>query len=592
MTSRGPDISASNAVGRLSRRGVVIFAVLIIVVLSALIGWTVLTRADAQMSTLSASMKRTQARAAAWSGIQAIMGQLMVQREALIGGASPELDGEVDVFAEAGWRGVARVIGRIEPEAARLNVNSASVEMLVASRAFDAARASAIAAEAASAPFGSPEDVPELADPRLSRLAARDDPATAGANARASESADGRSGTSWTGGDIGWTAVSADPNVQAGVRGAAGEASFALLSGDRRINLNQAWSEDLGAVFAGRLGPAIGQALKSIMASGRTFVRIRDVLTMVRSAGVGPAEWGALLDAITTTEDEYLIGRIDLTTATAGALACVPGIDADLAETLVRTRERLDAATLRSLAWPVTEGVLTPEQFERAVDSLTTRSLQWRVRIEAGIERAGSGALDATSGIVSPTARGSGERERSRPAFTARSASGGSVESIATTGATLEGRVVFEAVIDVASARPRLALFRDVTLEGPVRAWNATRAADREPSGEIGADRGELGSDSGAADDTRIEREAASGLQGTLTTSPEVGAERGTPLDGASSGIGTIPPNGSAEELGGGPPAANAQAGKDGTAGRVDGRVGRWRSNQNVTNGSIGRRGR
>lgn len=508
--------ATTNAGHGSTRRGAVIFAVLIVVVLSALIGWTMLSRADAQVASLSASMKHGQARAAAWSGIQAVMARLAGQREAILGGAWPEVDDEIEVFTEGGARGVARFIGKIQPEAGRVNVNTASAEMLVASRAVNRSRAEAIVAAAREAPFGSVEDVPGLIDVDV-----------AGAQL--------------------WTAVSADLNVQAGVRSGTADAVDRGWGGSRRVNINQAWTNELGVALTERLGAASAQALKKMMTPGRVFAGMSSVLAAWREAGLGTADWGPMLDAVTTTEDEYVVGRVDLTTAPANVLACVPGISADAAELLVRTRARLDAARLQNLAWPAVEGVLTPEVFEGAVDFLTTRSLQWRVRIEAGVERSAVSSVPSSA----PVSDWRGGPE-----------------------AMLEGRVVYECVIDVSSARPRLALLRDVTLEGPMRAWIASRDRDRavgDPGREPGRD---LARESSDVDDT------SEGKNGAGSGDPSSKGSAGMAALADQSPQTVVSENTSRALV----PTA---AGEDGPMdGPVDRRVGRWRGRPNASGGA------
>jgi hypothetical protein len=94
---------------------------------------------------------------------------------------------------------------------------------------------------------------------------------------------------------------------------------------------------------------------------------------------------------------------------------------------------------------------MTPSQFQSCVDSTTTRSMQWRVRIEAGISRSGMEAE------VSPRGRRGTARD---------GAIGGSfrgADADRRDDAQLDDRVVLEAVIDVSSQRPRVAYLRDVT---------------------------------------------------------------------------------------------------------------------------------
>jgi hypothetical protein len=114
-------------------------------------------------------------------------------------------------------------------------------------------------------------------------------------------------------------------------------------------------------------------------------------------------------------------------------------------------RGRLEAEALRSVAWPAAEGVLTPEQFREAVDYLTTRSMQWRVRVEAGFETAEEG-----------------------PAV-----------FLAEDAPKLRDRIVLEAVIDVSSERARVAYLREITMLDAARRRFA-QAGGGEATVEIG----------------------------------------------------------------------------------------------------------
>jgi hypothetical protein len=88
----------------------------------------------------------------------------------------------------------------------------------------------------------------------------------------------------------------------------------------------------------------------------------------------------------------------------------------------------------------VTEGVLTPQQFSQAIDWITTRPMQFRVRIEAGMAtRDERGEIELEGAL-------------SRP-------------------------MTLEAVIDLAGPRARVAYLRDVTHLGLVQ--ERTREQER-----------------------------------------------------------------------------------------------------------------
>ena len=140
-----------------------------------------------------------------------------------------------------------------------------------------------------------------------------------------------------------------------------------------------------------------------------------------------------------------------------------------------------------------------PSVFEGIVDLVTTRCMQWRVRVEAGLARA-DGAGPGIGGPVSGAA------------------AGGGLESL-----DLRPRVVLEAVIDVASQRPRVAYLRDVTLlEASVLVLGDPGLVESlglgaEAGGELGADEAvgpseDSGDPSGSADAVpdwrRVERPA------------------------------------------------------------------------------------
>jgi hypothetical protein len=137
---------------------------------------------------------------------------------------------------------------------------------------------------------------------------------------------------------------------------------------------------------------------------------------------------------------------VDVLTAPQEVLECIPGFDAAAAEQVVLRRGKLAPEQRMSLVWLVGETILSPDQFERAVDHLAARSMQWRVVIEAGFVEEDS------------------EDTEEEPELT--------------------GRVVVEAVLDVSSERARVAYLREVTMADAARSLGPLRAPRREAKQE------------------------------------------------------------------------------------------------------------
>lgn len=398
-------------------------AVLLVIVLASLVGTTVLIVADADRAGAEVSLHRTQSRALAWSGVQAVMAELASQRDSLLDGKRPRVTDEWTVVGGDGdvQHGLFRLIplsadGPLVSESAKLDLNTATAEMLarvpgvgpdlagriVAAR--DAAPLSSVEALLAVGGigpeqlYGPPTDAPSLADKTATR-----EPALA---------------------DL-VTVFSFDPNVQLGL-GPSGDGH----RGELRLNINTPWSDGLEKALVRRFDQDFANGVKEIMKTQK-FERDGDVVAVLIGLKVEPKDWVQTFDVFTTSPDPYLLGRVDLNTAAEEVLACIPGIDEAAAGRIVGMRGRLEAEALKSVSWPAAEGVLTPEQFRQAADYLTTRSMQWRVRVEAGFEEADS-------------------------AFS-------SAKAPAETAPKLRDRIELEAVIDVSSERPRVAYLREVT---------------------------------------------------------------------------------------------------------------------------------
>lgn len=389
-----------------------LLVVFVAVAVMALAGSMVASSTDAHLSGLAGSLRDAQVRALAWSGVQAVVWELARQRDDILAGRTPRLTPAWELFVEPdGTRGIVRLVPLdadvyLESESARLDVNTATAEMLGRVPGFDAAHAQAIVSGRQSRTYVSVEQA-------LRGIAGQNAPHE-GAWRRL------------------LTAHAFEPNVQFGIGPGGAE-----RRGLRRVQVGGGWTDALASVLGERIGAEAAPRLRGLFTGSgpRSASALADA---VRRTGLDVRLWPILLDMFTFTADPYIPGRVDLNRAEATVLACLPGITPDAADRIVHARQYLDEEMLASPAWLVIEGLVTPEQFVQAFPYLTTRSFQWRARVEAGVA-AGDQALRLPPHEV-----------------------------------PLKRRVCYELVVDVSSRRPRIAYLRDITLAHAAETYAAT----------------------------------------------------------------------------------------------------------------------
>lgn len=473
-------------------RGMILLTCMIVITLGALVGTTILYFSGAQRQAAEVAFRSVQARAMAWSGVQAAMAELAAGREGLLRGQrvavsmtwTAEMDEATHSTSHVRWGYRVMRVRRasMEAEMGKLDVNTASAEMLARLSGVSKELAAAIVTARTSRRLAS---VPELlAVPGMSAELLFGAPATTGAEPAEAEPGAGAGGeAARSEGDDGAAATSRpadkatdardegvivrrrplaeyltvfsfDPEVQIGFGSKASE-----VAGNQRINLNAVWSDALGDAIEKRFDKGVADGVKGLMERGEKFARASDIVKKLRAFNIEPKDWVEVLDAFTTTADEYRLGMIDLSTASEEVLACVPGITKDSAHEIAFRRERLDEDRRLTVVWPVLEGLLTPDAFEKAVDHLTTRCMQWKVVVEGGALPRLTGSLqDAAAG-------GAGEQpgllEDDGDSIGGERTGAGASPSLP--AASVLDRVVLEAVIDVSARRPRVAMLRDVT---------------------------------------------------------------------------------------------------------------------------------
>ncbi len=423
--------------------GLVILASLVVVTMAALVGSAILLRADAGTVIARGELRRAQARAAAWSGVQAVMARLSEQRDDLLGGGAPVLpeqwtfpiesaDGELVFRVLQGAGGLPAT-----SENARLDINTAAPEMLAMLPGLNETLAERIISSRPEGGYVSVESLlgVEGIDRRTLMGETQDDE---GAHEPTPPRPGGLAVSAPPLIDL-LTVWSFDPNVQ-------GSASGESI-GVRRVRLPGGWWTDGMAMAIGeRFGAPSLFGVGGIGLGEDPPASIGELVTALRGSSIPVESWGKWLDTFTPYDATHRRGLIDLNRAGADVLAAVPGLDVELAGAIVDARDRTPFESRSSTAWIVEVGAVSPEAFVEAADWLTTRSTQWRVIVEGGYE--------------APTAEGA--ERGSAPA--------------------LLDRVVFEAVIDVSTRRTRLATLREVTGLNETLAFSrALLAGDDEP---------------------------------------------------------------------------------------------------------------
>ena len=122
-------------------------------------------------------------------------------------------------------------------------------------------------------------------------------------------------------------------------------------------------------------------ALESLSRDGRSPTDMQSVLECYIRTGMTPEEFSKVHDALTVSDDEFLEGLVNVNTASADVLACLPGIGEDYADQLVSYRLGKTSDDLETVAW-VAE-VLEEENAKEAGPYLTTRTYQFAADVAA-----------------------------------------------------------------------------------------------------------------------------------------------------------------------------------------------------------------
>lgn len=92
-----------------------------------------------------------------------------------------------------------------------------------------------------------------------------------------------------------------------------------------------------------------------------------------------------IMDRFTTRNPqqaaEGIAGLININTASPRVLALIPGITPEAVASIVEARKQLDPNTMKTIAWPVTAGIIDPGIWKAIAPYITTKSYQFKVEV-------------------------------------------------------------------------------------------------------------------------------------------------------------------------------------------------------------------
>ncbi|MEQ8845695.1 MAG: hypothetical protein RIB58_12655 [Phycisphaerales bacterium] len=352
-----------------SRRGVAVVVVLVVIAIGALAGAVALLAARSASEGASQASGLVQSRLTMRSAVLILEQEALAQREAVLGGADFDLEVPFEVFVQGGRRGVFRLDAAMTERPvsldALLDVNTADAAMLARLPGVDESLAAAIAAELPVPSIGALLEVEGVTAEMLFGEYDEDGLLISELPPLASL----------------LTVGSADPAFTVGVGSIEGGLERVDVSG----------SPDEATI--GRAVELIGQqegggALARLLERSGGVASRADVGRALRSVDQQLATSGQIFDGVCFGA-EPARGRVDINRAPVEVLATLPGFDADgVAQRLVDARQSLSAEDLASVLWPLEQGLVDEESMLLAVDRVTTRSVRWVLRGEAGMAAA------------------------------------------------------------------------------------------------------------------------------------------------------------------------------------------------------------
>jgi len=149
--------------------------------------------------------------------------------------------------------------------------------------------------------------------------------------------------------------------------------------GSERINVNNDGDGQLRQLLEETFGSARADEIEQ--ARGGSGGDVGSVLEFYILSGMTPDEFSQIEDALSVTDASFVEGLVNVNTAPAAVLACLPGIGEEYASQLVAYRLGKTTADLATVAW-VAE-VMDGEAAREAGPYLTTRTYQFAADVAA-----------------------------------------------------------------------------------------------------------------------------------------------------------------------------------------------------------------
>jgi type II secretory pathway component PulK len=150
-----------------------------------------------------------------------------------------------------------------------------------------------------------------------------------------------------------------------------------------RIVLSQtAAANQLQTLLTGTFGASRGAEMARNLATGLATsgtTRLNSFLQLVKLSGMTEDEAGQIADAVTVSTSPYILGRVNVNTASLEVLSCIPGIEDKAADVIAARANRSAPAT--DVSWLA--AVLDADGCKKAGPLVTTQSWQVSVDIAA-----------------------------------------------------------------------------------------------------------------------------------------------------------------------------------------------------------------
>lgn len=428
-----------------NERGIAVLVVLVVLAIGALAGTVALLAARSAGEAASVSAGRLQSRLTMRSGVLALEQMALEQRTDVLGGAEFVVDDPIELFTEGTQTAMFRLDARMTEAPvsldALLDVNTADAEMLAKLPGIDETLADAMAA---ALPVVSLRELLEVEGVTVELLYGEYDA-------------------------LGWlvsegvplasllTVGSIEPQSTAGAGG--------IEPGRARLRVDAERDEAFATGLSEVVGEESAEACIAVLESQTNpSTDRRALINSFKSQGADPASWGQWLDAL-CFGDGVSAGRIDINRAPLEVLAVIPGFDEDVAQQIVDFRVSASPEEIASVIWPLEQGLVDEEGMLAAVDRITTRSVRWVLRAEAGMATVRERAV----GIDSLE-----DAQRARAGMAGEETD------------TLADRVAMDYLVDFSGARPVVVPLGEVSIAGELAAVARVLADAREADGDFG----------------------------------------------------------------------------------------------------------